>query len=138
MAHFHKCLKSKIESLIPPYVSKGWIMTKAHFDSVCTHFQALTSNVVTISLRTGGQGRPTPIHIPTPPTKHKHLQRSFYHFSTLAHGRTDGRTNGQKASNRVACPQLKKDCYSFINCRKSVTIWKIFKQSSRLRPRRKS
>ena len=44
-----------------------------------------------ISLRTGGQGRPTPIHIPTPPTKHKHLQRSFYHFLTLAHGRTDRR-----------------------------------------------
>jgi len=55
---------------------------------------------------TGGQGRPTTIHIPTPPPN-KHVQRSFYHFSTHAHGptdgptdqrtdqRTDGRTDGQ-------------------------------------------
>ena len=45
---------------------------------------------VTISLRTGGQGQPTPIHTqrPTqPPFQHRHihkklLKRSFSHFST--------------------------------------------------------
>ena len=49
--------------------------------------------------RTGGQGR----------------KRWFFHFSTRAHRRTDRRTdrptNGRtdKASYRVACPQLKKE-----------------------------
>ena len=46
----------------------------------------------------------------------KYLKRSFFHFSTRSsrtNGRTDGWTNGQtdKASYRVACPQLKT-----INC----------------------
>ena len=89
---------------------------------------------VTISLRTGGQGQPTPIHTqrPTqPPFQHRHIHKkllkcSFSHFSTRGHGPTDGRTdqwtngptdqrtNGptdgrtHKASYRVACPHLKK------------------------------
>ena len=36
----------------------------------------------------------------------KLLKRSSYHFSTCVHGRTDGPTD--KASYRVACPQLKR------------------------------
>ena len=59
----------------------------------------------TISLRTDGQGRPTPIHIPTPslPYTHsnirkKYLNRSFFYFSTRPlpkDRRTDQRTNGR-------------------------------------------
>ena len=56
---------------------------------------------VTISLRTGGQGHPTPIHTQThPPHSNllkKYLKRSFSHFSTRSprtNGRTDGRTDG--------------------------------------------
>ena len=53
--------------------------------------------MVTITLRTGGQGRPTPVHTqrPTqPPFQHRHLlkkvlKRSFSRFSTRAHVRTD-------------------------------------------------
>ena len=50
---------------------------------------------VTISLRTGGQGHPTPIHTPT------HLQHSNIHKKYWKDGRTD------KASYRVARLQLK-------------------------------
>ena len=49
---------------------------------------------VTILLRTGGQGHPTPIHTPSPTHIHKkHLKRSFPHFSTRGHGPTDQRTD---------------------------------------------
>ena len=67
---------------------------------------------VTISLRTGGQGHPTPIHTPTHPQHSnihkKYRKRLFSHFSTCAL-RTDGPTDQRmdKASYRVACPQLK-------------------------------
>ena len=94
---------------------------------------------VTISLRTGGQGRPTPIHTPNPRThlniQKKYLKRSFLHFfvrslptdwpTRWTDGRTDrrmdGRTDGWmdgrtdrwagKASYRVACLQLKKKTF---------------------------
>ena len=69
---------------------------------------------VTTSLRTGGQGQPTPIHTQRstqPPFQHRHihihkklLKHSFSHFSTHADGPMDRRTD--KASYRVACPQL--------------------------------
>ena len=81
---------------------------------------------VTTSLRTGGQGHPTPIHtqrLTQPPFQHRHihkklLKRSFSHFLTRAQDRTDRPTdqwsNGptdqhtDKGSYRVACPQLKR------------------------------
>ena len=51
---------------------------------------------VTISLRTGGQGHPTPIHTPSPPHIHKiHLKRSLFHFLTRGYGPTGQRTDGQ-------------------------------------------
>ena len=54
---------------------------------------------VTISLRTGGQGRPTPIHTLTHPQysniHKKYLKRSFPHFSTRWPLPTDQRTDGQ-------------------------------------------
>ena len=62
---------------------------------------------VTMSLRTGGQGHPIPIHTSTHPPHanlHKKYQkRSFSYLSTWWTWRTNGWTDGQK----VACPQLK-------------------------------
>ena len=67
--------------------------------------------------RGSGQGQPTPLHTqcPTqPPFPHRRIYKKllkcwFSHFSTRAHQRTNGpmqRTD--KASYRVACPQLKR------------------------------
>ena len=79
---------------------------------------------VTISLRTGGQGHPTPSLTPTTPPNtltHKqyqlqHQKYAFFAFSTRTwqlerDGRTNGPTNGRtdKASYRVAWPQLKNE-----------------------------
>ena len=56
----------------------------------------------------GWAGASNPHPHPMPPQQHaypkKQLKRSFFHFSTRGL-RTDGRTD--KASYRVACPQLK-------------------------------
>ena len=66
--------------------------------------------------QTGGQERPTPIYIPRSTFLHthkNHLRRLFSHFWTHFHKSMDGLTDQQnkqmdKASYRVACPQLKK------------------------------
>ena len=73
---------------------------------------------VTISLRTGGQGhQPHPNHTPNPPPTHSHTNNTnwsiintrFSRFQLERDLRTDGPTDGRtdKASYRVACPQLK-------------------------------
>ena len=61
----------------------------------------------TISLWTGVQRRPTPIHTPNPRQMlNKYIKHSFSHISTGADRQTNQRTD--KASFRVACPQLKR------------------------------
>ena len=52
---------------------------------------------VTISLRMGGQGHPTPIHTPCPSHKHKknHQKRSISYFLTRVHRPTDQQMDGQ-------------------------------------------
>ena len=71
---------------------------------------------VTILMWTGGQGHPTPNHTQTHPQHSnickKYQKCEFSQFSTRwprTNGPTDGRTDGptDKASYRVACPQLK-------------------------------
>ena len=68
---------------------------------------------VTISLRTGGQGHPTPIHTPNPTPytniHKKYPKRSFFHFSTRSPLWTNGPTDGRmdKASYRDAWTYLK-------------------------------
>ena len=74
-------------------------------------------------MRTGGQGHPTPILTPSPPSSpqvpHSHAQKAYKMLvSTLLDScsRTDGPTDGRtdKASYRVACPQLKRPGYNVI------------------------
>ena len=57
-----------------------------------------------------GASNPNPHHKSPTHMHKKHLKRSFPHFSTRAYGPTDRPTNGRtdKASYRVACPQLKR------------------------------
>ena len=52
-----------------------------------------TSNGVTITLRTGGQGRPTPIHIQVPPPTPNQTQASKKLVFVLTNGPMDGPAN---------------------------------------------
>ena len=72
---------------------------------------------VTLPLRTGGQGHPTPNHTPTPPQTIKHTQKVFKNacFSTfrlmLTDGLTDGRTD-QRTNGLTDGQSLSKSCVS--------------------------
>ena len=74
--------------------------TDTHSRKTNIHTHAKHKQVVTLSLRTGGQGHPTRIHTPCPhfPTRNKYLKHSFFYFSTRSlqtDGRRDGWMNGQ-------------------------------------------
>ena len=111
--------KSVTSSMTSPYPRSLFLHFFSTEAAASTRMYRLIGNKwrgVTISLRTGGQGHPTPIHTQIHPQhsniQKKYRKRSFSHFSTRwppTDGPTDQRTDGRtdKASYRVACPQLK-------------------------------
>ena len=94
--HFQKKTVLKRKKNLSYFFDKRATPTETFSVGLSHHLSSNKWRRVTMSLRTGGQGYPTPIHSPT------HLQPSNIHkkywkrsFSTRSPWRTDGRTDGQ-------------------------------------------